>query len=143
VPILPDGRVTTSIQLVHRASGVSGAATVIADTGAAKSALPYHALSTVLTNATLGPVVNFIVAGATISTMIANGLDAKIDTEPHGGGVVSIASSNMGVAIHYLNPGQTPFGTFDGILGMDLLDEFKADTVKDRAATRSYLAGRV
>jgi len=140
--ILPDGRITTSIQISDPTHGVSPSANVIADTGAELSVLPDHVLSAWLTGATFGPTVTFRIAGSTITAIVANGITSQAHVEPHGGGPTAVASSTIGIPIHYVPAGATPFAAFDGILAMDLFDEFKADPVKDLAAARSYLAER-
>jgi hypothetical protein len=133
---------TASASLVAPRAGVSASADLIVDTGADLSVMPNHALSAPLAYATFGPGVTFVAAGASISTVMANGLSVEVDTEPHGGGHVSIATSSLAVAVHYLAVGSAPFVAFDGLLSMDLLDDFRADPVKDLATTRAYLAKR-
>jgi hypothetical protein len=141
--ILSDGRITISVQISDPKLGVSPSANLIADTGAELSVLPNHAFSAWLAGATFGPAVTFQIAGSTVSTLIANGITSQTDVEPHGGGPAMVASSKLGIPIHHIAAGAAPFVAFDGILAMDLFDEFQADPVKDLAAMQSYLAKRV
>jgi hypothetical protein len=140
--ILTDGRTTASVSLSKSPAGARTSSTLIADTGAELSMLPDHAHSSTLATTTLGPTINFQVAGSSISAVFANSLTVDTDVEVHGGGSVQWASGSQRVAVHYLAVGQAPFVQFEGILGMDLLDLLDADPVKDLAQTRSYLARR-
>lgn len=138
--ILPDKRMTATVTLTARSGTAS--ADVLLDTGAELSALPNHALSPALKGASLGPTVTYVAAGSTISTVVMHGPTAQVPIEPHGGGTAAVASISAGVPVHFLAAGSAPFVTFDGIFGIDLLDQFAADPVKDLGATRNYLAKR-
>jgi hypothetical protein len=116
---------------------------VIVDTGAEQSTLPDHSVSAALSHASWGPAVTFFVGGTSVTTVVANGIECKADVQNHGGGAASTETTSIGIAIHWIAAGTAPFVNFDGLLGIDLLDAFKADPVKDRALTTSYLARRV
>jgi hypothetical protein len=144
VAILPDGRTTGSVTARDPSSGgASGTTVVLVDTGSELSALADHALLAALAHARWGPLITFHVAGASVPTVVANGLIFEIRVESHAGVVVRTATSTIGVPIHSVPAGTSPFTAFDGLLGIDLLDSIQADPVKDRALTRSYLAERV
>lgn len=115
--ILPSGT-TTAVVTVRDPSpwGSSRTATVLVDTGSELSALPDHSVSAALAHATWGPLVTFHVAGASFGTIVANGVICEIDVEPHGGGGVSTASLRIGIPIHYVAAGASPFVAFDGLL---------------------------
>jgi hypothetical protein len=138
--ILSDGRITVDVR-VHG----SPAATVnlIVDTGAEASALPFFSLPPAMRTAPKSQLVTFCIGGARIWTIRLNGAVAETDVEPHGrGGRVTQATSSP-IRVHLQAIGTTPFIGFDGILGMDMLDDFGADPVKDTQGRSAYLALRV
>jgi hypothetical protein len=141
--ILLDGRVTAFVEIVDRSSGSAAQVDLIVDTGAELSALPNHALGSVLGGAKWSQPVNFVVGGVSVYTLLAKGPDSEVDTESHGGGSLSRSTCTQGVRVHFIAQSTAPFTGFDGLLGMGLLDAFSADPVKDVNVTRSYLARRV
>lgn len=140
--ILACGRVAATVVVTDSAAGASAHVDLVVDTGAEVSALPHASLGSVLTSATFNQPITFNVAGTTVFTLLANGPVPTVEVEPHGGGLVSTRHCFRGVRVHFLAIGSGLFSTSDGLLGMDLLDCFRADPVKDKGATRSYLATR-
>jgi hypothetical protein len=140
--ILPDSRITIEITAIDQTVNISAKAELIIDTGADISALLYQKLSTALKNATLGNPITFYVAGSQIQTMLAKGPTSEADVESHGGGGVSQVQCATGLRVHFVSLPSSPFTSFDGLLGMELLDCFQADPVKDLTGARAYLAKR-
>jgi hypothetical protein len=138
--ILSDGRIAADVR-------VSGSPVVtvnlIIDTGAEASALPFLRMPAAVRSAPVSrPPVTFLLGGAKILTIRLRGMVAETDVEPHGRGPATKATSST-IRVHFQAAGTVPFVGFDGILGMDMLDDFAADPVKDAAGKAAYLARRV
>lgn len=137
--ILSDGRITTLVTAFN-ASKHSATADLIVDTGAELSVLPYHKLAAGLGRLSAGPIVRMNVGGAWLQTIVVHGATLETDVEPHGGGPQGTAKASKSFPV-YLQVTNL-FTGFDGLLGMDLLDDFRADAVKDIWGNRAYLAKR-
>jgi hypothetical protein len=141
--ILSDGRTTASVKVIDPPTGASGSTNVIADTGAELSTLPDFAVGVALAHVTWGPTVTFYVAGTSVSTLVANGATSEVEDEPHGGGARMTKTATAPLHIHYVAAGTAPFTNFEGMFGMDLMDAFEVDPVKDQGKSNAYLARRV
>lgn len=137
--ILSDGRITAEVEV---RGSPSSTVTLIVDTGAEASALPLVSMPSSVKSAPASRPVTFYIAGAAVLTFRMSGTRAQTDVEPHGGGITTTATSSN-IRVHHLSIGTAPFIGFDGLLGMDMLDNFAADPVKDRAGSKAYLASRV
>jgi hypothetical protein len=137
--IRTDGRITADVE-VH--GSPASTVTLIVDTGSEASALPLVSMPPSVKSAPASRPVTFYVASTSFITWRMGGTAAQTDVEPHGGGSPTKATSSN-IRVHQLAIGTYPFVGFDGMLGADMLDNFAADPVKDKAATRAYLASRV
>jgi hypothetical protein len=137
--ILPCGRISADVTTC----GVTR--TVLVDTGAEGSAIADAGL--ILPSPTPGAyrITSYVVAGHTITTYKLRGITADITSQAHGTTVTASRSGASDVRFHSEPLGAAPFltsGGFSGLMGMDLLDDFEVDPVKDRSGGSGYLADR-
>jgi hypothetical protein len=137
--ILADGRVTTDVE-VH--GSPKSTVSLIIDTGAEASALPNVSMPARVKSAPASRPITFYIAGTAILTFRLAGTSSQTDVEAHGGGP-PIKATSPNIRVHYIATGTAPFIGFDGLLGMDMLDNFAADLVKNKAGSRAYLATRI
>jgi hypothetical protein len=137
--ILTGGRVTTDVEV---GGSPTSTVTLIIDSGAEASALPFASMPSSVKSAPASRPITFYIAGTSILTFRMAGTSSQTDVEPHGGGHPTKATSRN-IRVHHVAIGTAPFIGFDGLLGMDMLDNFAADLVKNRTGSRAYLAARV
>jgi hypothetical protein len=132
-----DGRITADVMV--RGKSVS----LIVDTGAEASALPFMSIPPSARGATSYGPITFVVAGTMVHTVNLTGVRADAAVEQHGGGRRRSVTTNSDVRVHFGAAGAVPFVGFDGIMGIDMLDDIQADPTKNFAGTTALLARRV
>jgi hypothetical protein len=141
--ILPCGRVVAEVRVFMPGWSRSGSAMLLVDTGAEASALPHAKMPPAAQGAKASHPITFHIGGVRIHTMLLTGPMAETDVEIRGGGrQTSRVQASPNIRVHLLQPGALPFRGFEGLLGMDMLDSFGIDPVKDAAATFAYMAKR-
>jgi hypothetical protein len=138
--ILNDGRVITAVRVKN--SNYSNENNVIVDTGSDLSILPYSMVQH-CHGCTLNQIITINIGGVEFHTMTLSGPHFEVDTEQHGGSKPAISQCCNDVQVHFLGLPTNPFVHFDGLLGMDMLDAFKVDPIKDLTGKKAYLANRV
>ena len=112
---------------------------LLADTGAEASLLPLHSLKGIAAGY---QAIKFLIGGSAIYAVRMRGPTASATLESHNRLGRSTTATSKPVWAHALPAGTPPFVGFDGILGMDMLDDFGADAVKDASKGIAYLAQR-
>jgi hypothetical protein len=140
--VLTCGRIAADVRIAMPGGGGSSNVSLLVDTGAEASALPFVNMPAAVQGAGASHPITFHVAGTTVYTMRLNGPVAETEVEPHSRGVVTVQKAPPNIRVHFSAIGVAPFNGFDGLLGMDMLDYFSADPVKDAAGTAAYLAQR-
>lgn len=139
--ILPCGRVSADVTTCGTTR------TVLVDTGAEASAVADAGL--ILPSPAPGAyrIASYVVAGHTITTYKLRGVKADVTSRAHGTAASASATKTgaLDVRFHSEPLGAAPFytsGGFTGLMGMDMLDDFKVDPVKDFGGVNGYLADR-
>src|SRR4051812_37272357 len=107
--IRPDGRIVTDVY-VRGSSTVT--MTLVVDTGAHVSALPFVSLPPAVKAIPSSRPVTFFVAGTTVRTVRLRGASAETDVEPHGRGP-SARTISPDIRVHLAPLGTAPFIGFD------------------------------
>src|SRR5690348_4876111 len=97
------GRIIADISVSSTGSANSLSCSLLLDSGAEKSVLPYNKISAALGGATLGPPVRCSVAGSTFTFWELWDVILELEIQPHGGGQIARLQRNVKVLVHFFN----------------------------------------